>query len=54
MKGKLFKDAKKAQGFADNFKKDNPNPMDGYWIELIVTDIQGDIMPAEDSPLEIT
>lgn len=53
MKGKTFKDAKSAQSFADKFKKQNPIFMDGYWVELIVADIQGTITPSEDSPLEI-
>lgn len=54
MKGKLFTDIMKAQGFADKFKKDHPNPMNGYWVELIVSDIRGNITPEYDSPLEIT
>jgi hypothetical protein len=44
---KLFSDPKKAIKFADKFTKDNPNPMDGYWVDFVITDIRGEIIPME-------
>lgn len=55
MKGKTFKDVKSMNAFIDDFKSKYPNPPEQYqddWIELIVTDIKGEITCVDDS-LEI-
>lgn len=55
MKGKTFKDVKSMNAFIDDFKSKYPNPPERYqddWIELIVTDIKGEITCVDDS-LEI-
>lgn len=44
MKAKTFTDVKKAQKFIDNFKNNENIAYDGYWIDLLVTDIGGDVV----------
>lgn len=43
MKARLFKEAKKAIKFVETFTKKHPDPMEGYWVDMLVTDITGDI-----------
>lgn len=43
MKAKVFADAKSATKFVENFKKNYEDPESGYWVDLLVTDIRGDI-----------
>lgn len=43
MKAKVFEDAKSAIKFAEDFKKYYSDPENGYWVDLLVTDIRGDI-----------
>ena len=54
MKGKVFKDIQKANNFITDFIKNSPGEMDGYWIELLVTGINGDITTISGSPLEVS
>lgn len=43
MKAKVFEDAKSANKFVEDFKKNQLDPENGYWVDLLVTDIRGDI-----------
>ena len=45
-KGKVFANAKSMMAFVKKFNKTYPNEArmnDGYWIDLIITNIQGEI-----------
>ena len=41
---KKFKTLKAAQAFATKFKKANPDPMDGFWVDFIVI---GEVIPVD-------
>lgn len=43
MKVRIFKDAGSANKFAEDFKRNNPDPYSGYWVDLLVTNIKGEI-----------
>lgn len=43
MKAKTFKNLKGAQAFINVFRMQSPPPMDGYWVELLITDIAGEV-----------
>jgi len=38
-----FSTAKEALEFANNFRDTQGNPNDGYWVDLVVSDIQGEV-----------
>lgn len=40
---KLFSSKKSATTFINAFKKRYTNPDDGYWVDLLITDITGEI-----------
>jgi hypothetical protein len=55
MKGKTFKDVKSMNAFIEAFNKKHDQTVEyrDDWIELVVTNIQGDVTAVDDS-LEIT
>ena len=46
---KKFKTLKAAKAFANKFKKEYPDPYQGYWVEFIVA---GEILDAEEYHLD--
>jgi len=51
-KVKVFKDLKKALSFVETYTKENPDPMDGYWIDLLVTNINGKVVAMDQMEIE--
>ena len=52
-KAKFFDDVTSAMNFVELFKATNPVPMDGYWVDYVIADIKGEIIPV-DSEMDLT
>ena len=42
-KNKLFKSFKSAKAFVSDFTSQYTDPMDGYWVDYLISDIHGSV-----------
>ena len=52
LKVKRFNSANAAVDFVSIFKANNPNIQEGFWVDCVITDIKGDIIPMDDWSIE--
>ena len=51
-KNKLFKSFKSAKAFVSDFTNTHIDPMDGYWVDYIISDIHGGVYVIDGAEVE--
>lgn len=51
-RAKFYENAEEAKAFIKDFKKNSPDKWEGYWVDYLITDIQGEVLCFDDAQID--